>query len=98
MSSAGPPGGGRTSASAAGPLDTDKQSAPRAQPAAAVSAPGKDGGRTRRGRSWRAPVSVVLIVLGCILAPVAVIGVWAGTELSDTGRWVATVEPLIHDP
>jgi hypothetical protein len=40
----------------------------------------------------------VLIVLGCIVAPVAVLGVWAGNEVSDTGRWVATVEPLIHDP
>jgi hypothetical protein len=44
------------------------------------------------------PVSIVLIVLGCILGPVAVLGVWAGNEVSDTGRWVATVEPLIHDP
>jgi hypothetical protein len=43
-------------------------------------------------------VSIVLIVLGCIVAPVAVLGVWAGNEVSDTGRWVATVEPLIHDP
>jgi hypothetical protein len=43
-------------------------------------------------------VSIVLIVLGCILAPVAVLGVWAGNQVSDTGRWVATVEPLIHDP
>jgi len=54
-------------------------------------------GRRRRS-GWRAPVSVVLIVLGCVLAPVAVLGVWAGNEVSDTGRWVATVEPLIHDP
>jgi hypothetical protein len=52
----------------------------------------------RRHFSWRTPVSIVLIVLGCILAPVAVIGVWAGNEISDTGRYVATVEPLIHDP
>jgi hypothetical protein len=52
----------------------------------------------RRHMSWRTPVSIVLIVVGCILAPVAVIGVWAGTEVSDTGRYVATVEPLIHDP
>jgi len=52
----------------------------------------------RRHFSWRTPVSLVLIVLGSILAPVAVIGVWAGNEVSDTGRYVATVEPLIHDP
>jgi hypothetical protein len=56
------------------------------------------GAGRRRHFSWRAPVSIVLIVLGSILAPVAVIGVWAGNEVSDTGRYVATVEPLIHDP
>ena len=60
---------------------------------------GPPTGTTRRRRfSWRTPVSIVLIVLGCILGPVAVLGVWAGNEVSDTGRWVATVEPLIHDP
>jgi hypothetical protein len=52
----------------------------------------------RRRLSWRTPVSIVLIVLGCILAPLAVIGSWASLEVSDTGRYVATVEPLIHDP
>jgi len=52
----------------------------------------------RRRISWRAIVAVVLIALGCILAPVSVLGVWAGNEVSNTGRWVATVEPLIHDP
>ena len=60
---------------------------------------GEGDGPARRQRfSWRTPVSIVLIVLGCILAPVAVLGVWAGNQVSDTGRWVATVEPLIHDP
>ncbi len=60
---------------------------------------GQEPGAPRRRRfSWRMPVSIVLIVLGCIVAPVAVLGVWAGNEVSDTGRWVATVEPLIHDP
>jgi hypothetical protein len=52
----------------------------------------------RRRFSWRTLGAVVLIVLGCVLAPVAVLGVWAGNEVSDAGRWVATVEPLIHDP
>jgi hypothetical protein len=60
---------------------------------------GQGDGPARRQRfSWRTPVSIVLIVLGCILAPVAVLSVWAGNQVSDTGRWVATVEPLIHDP
>jgi hypothetical protein len=57
-----------------------------------------DGKARRRHLSWRTPVSIVLIVLGCILAPVAVIGSWASLEVSNTDRYVATVEPLIHDP
>jgi hypothetical protein len=56
------------------------------------------GPQHRRHNGWRAPVSVILIVLGCILAPIAVLGVWANSEVSNTDRWVATVEPLIHDP
>jgi hypothetical protein len=52
----------------------------------------------RRRFSWRTLVSVLLIVLGCVLAPVAVLASWAGNEVSNTDRWVATVEPLIHDP
>ncbi len=58
----------------------------------------RKAGMVRRRRSWRTPVALVLIILGCILAPVSVLGVWAGNEVSDTGRWVATVEPLVHDP
>ena len=66
---------------------------------AELGGPGaKASAASRRRFSWRTPVSIVLIVLGCILGPVAVLGVWAGNEVSDTGRWVATVEPLIHDP
>ena len=60
-----------------------------------------DGGAARPSRrrfSWRAFFATILIVLGCVLAPIAVVGVWAGNEVSDTGRYVATVEPLIHDP
>jgi hypothetical protein len=59
----------------------------------------QEAGAPRRRRfHWRTFVSILLIVLGCIVAPVAVLGVWAGNEVSDTGRWVATVEPLIHNP
>ena len=56
-------------------------------------------GKPRRRRmSWRTPVAIVLIFLGCVLAPVSVLGVWAANQVSDTGRYVANVEPLIHDP
>jgi hypothetical protein len=52
----------------------------------------------RRRFSWHAVVSTLLIVLGCILAIPAVVGSWAALEVSNTDRWVGTVEPLIHDP
>lgn len=55
--------------------------------------------RRRRHRpSWRTPVAILLIAIGCILAPEAVIGVWTANQVSDTSRYVANVEPLIHDP
>jgi hypothetical protein len=57
-----------------------------------------DGPHRRHRFSWRALVAVVLIVLGCVLAPVAVLGVWAANEVSNTGRYVATMQPLIDDP
>jgi len=50
-----------------------------------------------RGR-WRAPVAALLITLGCILAPVAVLGVWAGNQVSNTDRYVANMAPLISEP
>src|SRR5271169_4998659 len=47
---------------------------------------------------WRAPVAVVLIVVGCLLAPLSVLAVWTANEVSSTSRYVANVEPLVHDP
>jgi len=52
----------------------------------------------RRRVSWRTPVSALLIVIGCVLAPLSVIGVWTANQVSDTNRYVANIEPLIHDP
>ena len=48
--------------------------------------------------SWRSPVAILLIVLGCILAPISVIGIWTANQVSNTDRYVATVSPLIQDP
>jgi hypothetical protein len=52
----------------------------------------------RRRLGWRAPVATVLIVLGCLLAPVSVLGIWTANQVSNTDRYVANVEPLIHEP
>jgi hypothetical protein len=52
----------------------------------------------RRRPGWRAPVATALIVIGCLLAPFSVLAVWTANEVSNTDRYVANVEPLIHEP
>jgi hypothetical protein len=52
----------------------------------------------RRRGGWRAPVAAILIVVGCLLAPLSVLAVWTANQVSDTSRYVANVEPLVHDP
>ena len=37
-------------------------------------------------------------MVGCLLAPLSVLAVWTANEVSSTSRYVATMEPLIHDP
>jgi len=52
----------------------------------------------RRRRPGRATAAVVLIVVAALLAPVAVVAVWARGLVEDTDRYVATVAPLSEDP
>ena len=60
---------------------------------------GAAGGAGRAGRQrWRTLVAVVLIVLGCVLAPLAGVAVWARNQVTNTDRYVATVTPLAADP
>src|SRR5215475_3636702 len=54
------------------------------------------GRRTHLG--WRAPLATVLIVVGCLLAPLSVFAVWTANQVSNTDRYVANVAPLIHEP
>jgi hypothetical protein len=54
--------------------------------------------RTDGAARWRWPLAVLLVVLGCLLAPLAVVAAWTHTELSDTDRYVETVAPLARDP
>jgi len=83
--------------------ELDRLRAENAKLRAAVSAPGagpptepaKPLRWRRRGRSLAA---FTLILLGCLLAPLAVVSVWARSEVTDTDRYVATVAPLASDP
>src|SRR5215467_6157031 len=58
--------------------------------------PPPSGRRTHLG--WRAPLATVLIVVGCLLAPLSVFAVWTANQVSSTDRYVENVAPLIHDP
>jgi hypothetical protein len=52
----------------------------------------------RKPIRWRSVVAIVLIVLGCVLAPVAGVAVWSNNQLSNTERFVRSVSPIIDDP
>ena len=58
----------------------------------------RSAGRRRRRIGWRGPVATLLIVFGCVLAPVSVLSVWTANQVSDTSRYVANVAPLASDP
>jgi hypothetical protein len=58
-----------------------------------VAGPGP-GSRQR----WRTILAVVLIVVGCVLAPLAGVAVWARNQVTNTDRYVRTVAPLASDP
>ncbi|MCX4766159.1 hypothetical protein OG562_35325 [Streptomyces sp. NBC_01275] len=45
----------------------------------------------------RSVLAVVLIVLGCVLAPLGVVAAWTSSIVGDTGRYVDTVRPLASD-
>ena len=47
---------------------------------------------------WRTIVAVLLIVVGCVLAPLAGVAVWARNQVTNTDRYVRTVAPLAADP
>lgn len=51
----------------------------------------------RRSRWW-AVLSSTLIIIGLVLAPIAVVSSWAKVQLSSTDQFVATFAPLADDP
>ncbi|MFF2370980.1 hypothetical protein [Agromyces sp. NPDC058110] len=64
-------------------------------PAAAQAAASEKVRRSGRGR---VAVATVLVIIGVLLAPIAVLGAWAKTQLVDTDTFVATFAPLADDP
>ncbi|MFJ9737600.1 hypothetical protein [Streptomyces sp. NPDC101166] len=45
----------------------------------------------------RSVLAVILIVLGCLLAPLGVVAAWSADIVGDTDRYVQTVQPLAAD-
>jgi hypothetical protein len=80
-------------------LSAGERGEPEALPGGGRAGPRRPAERpVRRWRGWRTPVAALLIVIGCVLAPVSVVAVWTANQVSDTSRYVANVEPLIKDP
>lgn len=52
---------------------------------------------SRRAWGWSA-LSVVLIFIGCVLAPTAVVSAWGKETLVDSDAFVSTYAPLAKDP
>ena len=53
--------------------------------------------RGPQARIWRA-TSIVLLVIGCVLTPVALTARWASNLVTDQDAYLAAVEPLVTDP
>ncbi len=76
--------------------DVEPASAPDTEgPTARGDVPSK--ARAQRLPRWRRVLVAVLVVLGCILAPISVLTVWTKTTLLNTNNYVATVAPLSHN-
>ncbi|SEQ10699.1 hypothetical protein SAMN04487983_100381 [Streptomyces sp. yr375] len=64
---------------------------------ARIAALEAEGARRPTHHRVRSIVAVVLIVLGCVLAPPAVVAAWTADIVGDTDRYVDTVRPLARD-
>ncbi|CAN5299800.1 hypothetical protein BH09ACT6_BH09ACT6_27450 [soil metagenome] len=76
---------------------TARRLAEEAAAAAASSPRAPREKRKPRGRGWTV-LATALIVIGALLAPVAVAANWAKLQLSDTNSFVDTFAPLAQDP
>ncbi|MFJ7156486.1 hypothetical protein ACIQUQ_16240 [Streptomyces sp. NPDC101118] len=52
----------------------------------------------REHHRMRALLSTLLIVIGCVLAPLGIVAAWTSQIVGNTDRYVSTVAPLASDP
>jgi len=85
--------------SSASPDTQDSATATPAEPA------GPSGGRRfwtsvdrgPQGRPWRV-LTIVLLVVGCVIAPLGVTAAWAKNLVYNQDAYLAAVQPLVTDP
>src|SRR5262245_56839386 len=75
------------------PMTTDSAAGTPAAPEPVAP----DGGPRKLPR-WRRILVGFLVVLGCLLVPLSVLGVWIHNTLLNTDQWVSTVGPLVDEP
>ena len=71
---------------------------PPAPPWAGAKAPDRGGPPSRNAAAWRRPLSIALIVVGCICAPLALAGLYVHTDLMDVDGYVKTITPVAGEP
>jgi hypothetical protein len=47
--------------------------------------------------NWRRPIGALLLVVACVLAPLAVFSIWLRDQVTNTDRYVQTVAPLSNN-
>lgn len=50
-----------------------------------------------QGPRWRTALAVVMLLIGGLVFPVGLVGIWAERTVNNTDRYVATVAPLLAD-
>ncbi|MFE9255755.1 hypothetical protein [Streptomyces sp. NPDC006879] len=80
------------------PTDPDPERSELEQLRGRVAALEADQAARTPHHRWRSFFCVLLIVIGCLLAPLAGVAAWTSSQVGDTDRYVATVAPLASDP
>lgn len=80
-----------------GPGDAPTIAQPAAAPASGAARIWHAVDRGPQGKPWRV-LSIVLLIIGCVLAPIGVTAGWAKNLVVDQDAYLEAVAPLVTDP
>ncbi len=80
-----------------GPGDAPTIAQPATAPAAGAARIWHAVDRGPQGKPWRV-LSIVLLIIGCVLAPIGVTASWAKNLVVDQQAYLEAVAPLVTDP